>query len=244
MRSFLALVLLGAVVRAEGPLPAAPQVVKPEATPDYSAIEVRVVAVAAGKPDFEHVRGTAFLVGPRGLLATAQHVVVNDKGEPLPNLFILRPTPPNITASPAVVSRLVAREEKSTRDIAFLQVKRSESDPDLPYFEIGADPGVGEQILTSGYPLVFDRVYRWPLFRFGRVSSTRYFLRDSKVLVLDMVSAGGFSGAPVIRMSDGRVLGVQKGGATGNPNAGFSIATEIRSKDVDEAVSAQNAQRQ
>ena len=83
-----------------------------------------------------------------------------------------------------------------------------------------------------GYPLVFDKVYRWPLFRFGRISSVKYFLRDSKVLVLDLTSASGFSGAPVIRRSDGKVLGVQKGGATGNKQADFSLATVITVADL------------
>jgi hypothetical protein len=204
-------------------LPAAPG----RAT-DYAAIEARVVAVAQGKPEFGSVRGTAFLVGPRGLLATAAHVVTDPDGLPLENLFVLRPTPPNITASPAKVVRVFP----GGRDLALLQVARQPGDPDLPFFEIGENAATGEDILMAGYPLVFDRVYRWPLFRFGRISSTRYFLRQSKVLVLDMVSADGFSGAPVVRVSDGRVIGVQKGGATGNAHAGFSVATEISPVDL------------
>ncbi len=191
-------------------------------------IEVRVVALAAGKPDFAHVRGTAFLVGPRGLLVTAAHAVVGKDGEVLTDLFILRPTPPTTTASPVKV----VRQFPKGRDLALLQMDRKPKDPDLPFFQVGADVRTGQNIVMAGYPLVFDRVYRWPLFRFGRVSSVRYFLRENKVLVLDLVSASGFSGAPVIRVSDGAVVGVQKGGATGNPDAGFSVATEISPEDL------------
>jgi hypothetical protein len=195
---------------------------------DVEAVEVRVVAVAAGKPDFAHVRGTAFLVGPRGLLATAEHVVLNDKQQVIENLFILRPTPPETT-----ISRVrVVKRFGNGRDLALLQMNRKPEDPNLPCFEIGDAPKPGAEIFMAGYPLVFDKVYRWPLFRFGRIGSVRYYLRQSKVLVLDMVSADGFSGSPVIRSSDGKVLGVQKGGATGNAYAGFSVATELTAADL------------
>lgn len=198
------------------------------ASTDIEAAEVRVVAVAAGKPDFAHVRGTAFLVGPRGLLATAEHVILDDKKQVIENLFILRPTPPDITASRV---KVVKRFDNG-RDLALMQMNRKPEDPDLPFFEIGDAPKTGGEIFMAGYPLVFDKVYRWPLFRFGRIGSVRYYLRQSKVLVLDMVSADGFSGSPVIRSLDGRVLGVQKGGATGNAYAGFSVATELTQADL------------
>lgn len=195
---------------------------------DDETVEVRVVAVAAGKPDLAHVRGTAFLVGPRGLLATAEHVVLNEKQDVIPDLFILRPTPPNTT-----VSRVkVVKRFENGRDLALLQVARKPEDPDLPFFEIGESARTGQEIFVAGYPLVFDKVYRWPLFRFGRIGSVRYFLRQSKVLVLDMISADGFSGSPLIRSADGKVLGVLKGGATGNAHAGFSVATELTASDL------------
>lgn len=198
---------------------------------DGSTYEVRVAAVAVGKPDLAHVRGTAFLIGPRGLLATADHLVDSLSDEDLQQLFVLRPTPPTVTASKAtLVKRFKAGE--STRDIAFLQIHRKPEDPDLPFFELAGQAEVGEEVFLVGYPLVFDKVYRWPLFRFGRISSVKYFLRDSKVLVLDLTSASGFSGSPVIRKSDGKVLGVQKGGATGNKQADFSLATVLTTADL------------
>ena len=195
---------------------------------DVENVEVRVVAITSGKPDFAHVRGTAFLVGPRGLLATAEHVILDSKKQVIEDLYILRPTPPDTTASKV---KVVKRFENG-RDLALLQISRKPEDPDLPYFEIGDAPKTGSEIFMAGYPLVFDKVYRWPLFRFGRIGSVRYYLRQSKVLVLDMVSADGFSGSPVIRSSDGKVLGVQKGGATGNAYAGFSVATELTTADL------------
>jgi S1-C subfamily serine protease len=198
---------------------------------DGAAFEVRVAAIAIGKPDLAHVRGSAFLIGPRGLMATADHVLGNLNGEELNEVFVLRPTPPTLTASKATVLKRFATGD-STRDLAFLQIKRQPSDPDLPFFEIADQPQVGEDVFLLGYPLVFDRVYRWPLFRFGRISSVKYFLKDSKVLVLDLTSAGGFSGSPVVRRSDGKVLGVQKGGATGNKAADFSLATVITTADL------------
>jgi hypothetical protein len=215
-RFIIGLLCLGAACAAE-PAPL-----------DVENVEVRVVAIASGKPDFAHVRGTAFLVGPRGLLATAEHVILDSKKQVIEDLFILRPTPPDTTASRV---KVVKRFENG-RDLALLQMNRKPEDPDLPYFEIGDAPKTGSEIFMAGYPLVFDKVYRWPLFRFGRIGSVRYYLRQSKVLVLDMVSADGFSGSPVIRSSDGKVLGVQKGGATGNAYAGFSVATELSADDL------------
>jgi V8-like Glu-specific endopeptidase len=198
---------------------------------DGSTYEVRVAAVAVGKPDLTRVRGTAFLIGPRGLMATADHLVDSLSDDDLKQLFVLRPTPPTVTASKATLVKRFKTGD-STRDIAFLQISRKPEDPDLPFFELAGQPQVGEEVFLVGYPLVFDKVYRWPLFRFGRISSVKYFLRDSKVLVLDLTSASGFSGSPVIRRSDGKVLGVQKGGATGNKQADFSLATVLTTADL------------
>ncbi len=198
---------------------------------DGGEFEVRVAAVAVGKPDLAHVRGSAFMIGPRGLLATADHVIGDLTGDGLNEVYVLRPTPPTLTASKATVVKRF-KSADSTRDLAFLQIARQAADADLPFFEIGDKPQVGEEVFLLGYPLVFDRVYRWPLFRFGRVSSVKYFLKDSKVLVLDLTSVSGFSGAPLVRRSDGKVLGVQKGGATGNKQADFSLATVLTPADL------------
>ena len=212
-------------------LPAAPSLAELPALEDGSAYEVRVAAVAIGKPELSHVRGSAFLIGPRGLLATADHVLGELSEEALDQIYVLRPTPPTITASKVTVVKRFKTAD-STRDLALLQIKRQPADPDLPFFELAGQPQVGEEVFLLGYPLVFDKVYRWPLFRFGRISSVKYFLRDSKVLVLDLTSASGFSGAPVVRRSDGKVLAVQKGGATGNKQADFSLATIITAADL------------
>ena len=204
---------------------------EPAALGDGSEYEVRVAAVALGKPDLAHVRGSAFLIGPKGLMVTADHVLGDAPGDAANEIYVLRPTSPTMTISKAsVVKRF--KTSDSTRDLAFLQMARESGAPDLPYFEIAENPQVGEEVFLLGYPLVFDRVYRWPLFRFGRVSSVKYFLKDSKVLVLDLTSAHGFSGAPVVRRADGKVLAVQKGSATGNKEANFSLGTVITTADL------------
>jgi S1-C subfamily serine protease len=212
-------------------LPAVSGYAEAPALGDGAEFEVRVAAVAIGKPDLAHVRGSAFLIGPRGLLATADHVLGDLTGAELDEIFVLRPTPPTVTASKVTVVKRFKTGD-STRDLALLQIHRQPTDPDLPFFEIADQPQVGEDVFLLGYPLVFDRVYRWPLFRFGRISSVKYFLKDSKVLVLDLTSASGFSGAPVVRRSDGKVLAVQKGGATGNKQADFSLATVLTAADL------------
>lgn len=227
----LAIALLLPLTRAHAEAPVVRSGTDAPALGDGAAYEVRVAAVAVGKPDLAHVRGTAFLVGPRGLLATADHLLDDLSDDALKEIFVLRPTPPNITASKATVVKRFKTAD-STRDLAFLQIARKADDPDLPFFEIAAEPQVGEDVFLVGYPLVFDKIYRWPLFRFGHVSSVKYFLRDSKVLVLDLNSVSGFSGSPVIRRSDGKVLGVQKGGATGNKQADFSLATVLTTADL------------
>ena len=217
---------------------AAGNAAEPPALGDGSEYEVRVAAVAVGKPEFSNVRGSAFLIGPRGLLVTADHVIGDLTGDALNEIYILRPTPPTITKSKATLVKRFKTGE-STRDLAFLQIPREAADPDLPFFEIAEKPQVGEDVFLLGFPLVFDKVYRWPLFRFGRISSVKYFLRDSKVLVLDLTSAAGFSGSPVVRQSDGKVLAVQKGGATGNKQADFSLATVLTADDLPAAGAGQ-----
>jgi hypothetical protein len=187
--------------------------------------EDRVVAICAGKPSIGAVRGTGFFIRGDGLVATADHVVGPGDDGVVPEFFLMRAGEPESKFWRARLVRRLRSDERGP-DIALLQAQGIAPAEPVPFFEFGEAEG-GDEVSVAGFPLVFDKVYRWPLLRFGRVASTRYHLREAKVYVLDLTSAGGFSGAPVVRLRDRRVVAVLKGKATGNVAADFSLGTSV-----------------
>lgn len=204
----------------------------PAAPARLGAIELSVGAVAWPKPELGNVRGTAFLLSKEGWMATADHVVCGSDNAVLSGLSVLLPSQQGlIVREVREVRRL--RSDVSGRDIALMRIEPGPELKDRPRLEIGPGAALGDEVLVAGYPLVFDKVYRWPLLRWGRISSTRYHLRKAKVFVLDLTSAGGFSGSPVIRVADGKVVAVLKGKATGNSAADFSLGTQLLPADLE-----------
>lgn len=190
------------------------------------------VLVRGAEPTLDGARGTAVFVGGARLL-TAGHAAVDAEGAPLGDLWVLRNVPDRGSRFFKVEVERVFGDGENGRDLALLRVADG-STPEVPFprLRIGGEPGTGARVITAGFPLVFDRVYRWPLLRFGWVASNRYHLRESKVIVLDLTSVGGFSGAPVVDRATGRLVAILKGKATGNPASDFCLATTVTAEDI------------
>ena len=80
-----------------------------------------------------------------------------------------------------------------------------------------------------------------PFVRFGYISSTELDQQPEdpleprgKLIGLDLRSASGFSGSPVVLKRTGEVVGLIKGQTT-QFRAGFSFATPIHAADVEAA---------
>jgi len=255
MRSFSSLIslppagcfqwLVWGLLLAISPLPAfceappAREQAAPAATePLFQKLEAVTCALVSGaEPTLENARATAFFIHEEGWLFTAGHAVIDAEARPLPNLWVLR----NVEGTGSRYFRVEVAHlfgyGDTGRDLALLRIAEGQPDPVHPFpaLEWGETAQAGDAILFAGFPLVFDQVYRWPLLRRGWVATTRYDYRQAEVLVLDAISAGGFSGAPVVD-ERGRLLAVLKGKATGNPDAGFCLATIVRKSDLEKAM--------
>lgn len=195
-------------------------------------IETRVVAICAGKPDTDNILGTGFIIEKSGLVVTADHVIFDEQKERVHrNLFCSWPTYPKPLWFRLSINKRFNQGAKG-RDIALLQIDSGNRLRSFPFLEIGDDFEIGDPVLITGFPLVFDKIYHWPLFRRGIIASTRYKYRHSRVIVLDLPAVEGYSGSPVFNMRNKKVVGIIKGGSEQRKGADFSVAIVLKKKEL------------
>jgi hypothetical protein len=100
------------------------------------------------------------------------------------------------------------------------------------HFSVVEAGEVGEAVLISGFPLVFDKPHAIPLFRRGTIASHRYTCEGADILVLDLGCVTGFSGSPIILADTQNVIGVMRGSSKLNTHSDFSVAEILRSHDI------------
>ena len=201
-----------------------------------SDIETAVVAVCHTKPALPNIVGSGFIATQDGIVVTADHVIVNEKQENeevYDRLFCLRPDYPNVDIYElTVIKRL--RQGKKGPDIALLRIKSNTDESKFTFIPVGKAGEIGDAVLIAGFPLVFDKVYSWPLFRRGVVASARYSYEDARVLILDLGTIPGFSGAPVIDEKTRKVIGVIRGSSKTVKHTDFSVAFIITESDIED----------
>jgi len=198
-----------------------------------SEIETRVVAICSGKPDTRNILGTGFIITKKGLVVTADHVIFDEQKDRVHrNLFCSWPSYPEPLWFRVSISKRFKQGAKG-RDIALLQIVNDKRSKPYPFLEIGDDFEIGDPVLITGFPLVFEKIYHWPLFRRGIIASTRYKHQNSRVIVLDLPAADGYSGSPVFNLRSRKVVGIIKGGSAQRKGAGFSVAVVIEKKDLE-----------
>lgn len=195
-------------------------------------IETRVVAICSDKPDTKNILGTGFIATKRGLVVTADHVIFNEqKNRVYKNLFCSWPTYPEPLWFRLSITKRFKQGAKG-RDIALLQIIPDSRVKSYPFLEIGDEFEIGDPVLITGFPLVFEKIYHWPLFRRGTIASTRYKYQDSRVIVLDLPAVDGYSGSPVINLRNKKVVGIIKGGSAQRKGTDFSVAIVIEKTDL------------
>lgn len=104
-------------------------------------------------------------------------------------------------------------------DVAILQV----NDYPTEGFELSLEANTGENVLSIGSPLGLDNHVS-----FGKIGSTnRKIYRGEGAplhMFVDMTIFGGNSGGPVIRISDGKVVGMITAVVTNQDDAGLTMA--------------------
>lgn len=195
-------------------------------------IETRVVAICSDKPDTKNILGTGFIATKQGLVVTADHVIFNEqKNRVYKNLFCSWPTYPEpLWFRLSITQRF--RQGTKGRDIALLQILPDSRVKSYPFLDIGDEFEIGDPVLITGFPLVFEKIYHWPLFRRGIIASTRYKYQDSRVIVLDLPAVDGYSGSPVFNLRTKKVVGILKGGSAQRKGTDFSVAIVIEKTDL------------
>ena len=195
-------------------------------------IETRVVAICSDKPDTKNILGTGFIATKHGLVVTADHVIFNEqKNRVYKNLFCSWPTYPEPLWFRLSITKRFKQGAKG-RDIALLQILPDSRVKSYPFLEIGDEFEIGDPVLITGFPLVFEKIYHWPLFRRGIIASTRYKYQDSRVIVLDLPAVDGYSGSPVFNLRTKKVVGILKGGSAQRKGTDFSVAIVIEKTDL------------
>jgi len=195
-------------------------------------IETRVVAICSDKPDTKNILGTGFIATKHGLVVTADHVIFNEqKNRVYKNLFCSWPTYPEPLWFRLSITQRFKQGAKG-RDIALLQIMPDSRVKSYPFLEIGDEFEIGDPVLITGFPLVFEKIYHWPLFRRGIIASTRYKYQDNRVIVLDLPAVDGYSGSPVFNLRTKKVVGILKGGSAQRKGTDFSVAIVIEKTDL------------
>jgi len=174
------------------------------------------------------VEGSGFLVRPntvvtnRHVLDTAVAKAIADDIS-LTQLFVsfIAPSPTRGRIGTLRMIRRTHAPEGGTIDIALLEIK---SDPEAHFEDIGPlkvarahSIAVSEDVLVCGYPygnMLLEpegRPFRFgPVLQQGYVSGLSPFAGSdaAQEILLDVRTAGGMSGSPVVRSSTGEVIGV------------------------------------
>ena len=197
-----------------------------------SEIENTIVAICHPEPSLNNRIGTGFIASPEGVVVTADHVIHERSGKEYDRLFCIRPNHPDYEKYELVVLKRLRRGHRG-RDIAILKIKAEKHQETFPFLSISGNVEIGQSVLVPGFPNVFKAVYLWPLFRKGTVSSIRYKYEDSDIIILDMNSLAGYSGAPIIEERSLQVIGVMKGKNVRPADGDFSVATPISKADIE-----------
>jgi len=108
----------------------------------------------------------------------------------------------------------------------------------LPFFNIGEEFVSGDEVFICGFPGAFSDkngtpiLSSFPMIRKGIISSLYESMKNTKVIILDVLGIKGFSGSPVIHGNTQKVIAVFSQIPGGN-NTGFSLAYPLRQQYIE-----------
>ena len=193
----------------------------------YTTVSNEIMLKDPTKPFFKVV-GTGFLVAPE-LVMTNRHVVEgllleqSEFGFPDDQykLMFVHPTKPTRWQVDFCGVTRMGHVTNADIDIGMIEFTRpatKEFDKITPIeFQSGFSYEISESIALCGYPYGHSmlqrdgKVYRWgPILQQGFISAISPFENTGKPneLLLDIRIAGGMSGSPLVRSSDGKVIGI------------------------------------
>ncbi len=188
---------------------------------------------AGGSPGVNWL-GTGFMVDRKCTLASAKHILHGVEGD----RFLVRMHSRDTRRSPILHARVIYR--KPALDLVFLQLVGStigqKRCPDefrshLKLSESFDDGLAGEAVLLAGFPMLEGQLAGVPVLRHGHVSSGELEWEGNPMLLLDLRSAPGFSGAPVILERTGEVIAVLFGSGLTPREYDLTWATPITRAD-------------
>lgn len=175
-------------------------------------------------------RGTGFIVSSDGLILTAAHLLINpDTGKAFDSITVH--SLPDGSTAPATL--VVPLNETVVHDFALLHVDKS----NLPSLPLGNENDVidGSPIAIIGFPLSVGLKLPIKFCLSGTVvAKVGVGIKGStqlNVIFFQGVSIKGISGAPIISLNTGRVVGIENLRLTG-----IGPALEQTKKDTEAAV--------
>jgi S1-C subfamily serine protease len=174
---------------------------------------VGFVEVTEANGDFG--TGSGFVITPDGKFLTCYHVTENAQS--------LRVRFDN---DPHKYYEAVYLDGDSDADIALLQLSSGSFDHAL-LISSGEEVQLGDEVGLLGYPLGTDLGMQVTYTK-GVISSFRKTEDDAMLYQIDANAYPGSSGGPLFRQSDGRVVGILKGGFKEERAPGINFAVSVQ----------------
>ncbi|MFW6082064.1 MAG: S1 family peptidase [Desulfosalsimonas sp.] len=155
-------------------------------------------------------RGTAFLIHPGGYLLTAAHLITG-----LTDLMVVpmgeHPSFAPVRGETVSPIEVEIRQVDRGCDIALLKF-RHEIEISMPDHVTGK-PGeipIGNSAACLGYPFGYYHIYT-QLIKQATIAGKILSRNETRIFLIDTLVHDGSSGAPLISLHDGRIIGVVGG---------------------------------
>ncbi|MFP4572496.1 MAG: serine protease [Desulfobacterales bacterium] len=155
-------------------------------------------------------RGTAFLIHPEGYLLTAAHLITgltDLMAAPMKEYEGFAPVREDTVSPIAVEIRQIDRGS----DIALLKFQQ-DIEISMPHHIIGIpeEVPVGNSVACLGYPFGYYYIYS-QLIKQAVISGKILSKNETGIFLFDTLVHDGTTGAPLINLYDGRIIGVVGG---------------------------------
>lgn len=158
----------------------------------------QIVQVFADKPNGKTSMGAGFIVTPMGTILTAAHVIFDPKtGKTYKKIRARFTIGDSLKVLPITLIHNFVTDTPSYDLAVLIADFERGSRPTFPFFSLGYKPKKGSQVLIAGFPKMFKRVPKRPVYRYG-IIATHIKYNNAPMTILDLSATKGFSGSAVI----------------------------------------------